>query len=306
MKAIFDPDTPPASPVSATIGVFDGVHLGHRQIIRLVREDALIRRAASCVITFDPHPQRVLHQSQIPLIVPFRERLALFEAEGVDLAVCYNFTREFASISAEDFVANKLVGALGIKSIFVGADFTFGRKREGNIGLLRAMGAELGFEVNTVSPVHLGDELISSTAIRGFIQEGMVGKAARFLGRNFYIEGTIKEGEKRGRLLGFPTANLDADWELLPMKGVYATWAWINGIKRKSITNIGFRPTFNASGLLIETHVFDFSADLYGRRVKVEFAERLRDERRFESVEALTAQIARDVLRSREILAAAE
>jgi riboflavin kinase/FMN adenylyltransferase len=301
MKVIFDPTEPIGSSTSATIGIFDGVHIGHKEIIRLVREDAREKGISSCVITFHPHPQKVLRGSNIPLIVPLRERLRLLEKEGLDIAVCYSFTKDFAQISAKDFVKDILVQKLHVKSLFVGPDFFFGRKREGNTNLLRSMGTVYGFETNIVQPVFLDDEPISSTAIRALLENGMVRKAGRFLGDYFYIEGRIKQGERRGRQLGFPTANLDTDWELLPKKGVYVTWAQLNGMRFKSITNVGVRPTFDANRLLIETHIFDFNGDLYGKTIRVEFIERLRDERRFESVQALVAEISRDVERAKAV-----
>jgi len=301
MKVIFDPTEPIGFSTSATIGIFDGVHIGHKEIIRLVREDARKKGISSCVITFHPHPQKVLRGSNIPLIVPLRERLRLLEKEGLDITVCYNFTKDFAQISAKDFVKDILVQKLHVKSVFVGPDFFFGRKREGNTNLLESMGMTYNFETQIVQPVFLDDEPISSTAIRALVENGMVRKAGRFLGDHFYIEGRIKQGERRGRQLGFPTANLDTDWELLPKKGVYVTWAQLEGKRFKSITNVGVRPTFDANQLLIETHILDFSDDVYGKAMRIEFIERLRDERRFESVQGLVAEISRDVERAKAI-----
>lgn len=301
MKVIFDPQEPIDSSTSATIGIFDGVHIGHKKIINLVREDARENGLSSCVITFHPHPQKVLRGSNMPLIVPLSERLKLFEKEGVDITICYSFTKDFAQISAKDFVRDMLVKKLRIKSIFVGPDFFFGRKREGTTELLETMGRTYNFETKLVQPVSLDDELISSTSIRKLIEDGMVKKAARFLGDSFYVEGRIKQGERRGRLLGFPTANLDTDWELLPKKGVYVTWTQLDERRFRSITNVGVRPTFDASQLLIETHILDFSNDIYGKSMRIEFVERLRDEKRFESVDALVAEISRDVERAKDI-----
>ena len=301
MRVIFDPQEPIDSATSATIGIFDGVHIGHREIIKLVREQANKKSLSSCVITFHPHPQKVLRGSDIPLIVPFRERLKLFEKEGVDIAVCYNFTKDFAQVSAKDFVRDMLVEKLHIKSIFVGPDFYFGRKREGTTELLENMGRIYNFVTKIVQPVSVDDEVISSTAIRKLIEDGMVKKAARFLGYNFYVSGKVKQGERRGRLLGYPTANLDTDWELLPKKGVYVTWTDLDEGRFRSITNVGIRPTFDATQLLIETHIFDFTGDIYGKSMRVEFVERLRDEKRFESVDSLIAEISRDVERAKEL-----
>jgi riboflavin kinase/FMN adenylyltransferase len=304
MKLIFDPQEPIDSSTSATIGIFDGVHIGHKKIINLVREEAKKKGLSSCVVTFHPHPQKVLRGSDIPLIVPLRERLKLLEKEGLDIAVCYNFTKDFAQISAKDFIREMLVKKLNIKSIFVGPDFFFGRKREGTPELLETMGRTYNFETKIIQPISSDDEVISSTVIRKLIEDGMVKKAASFLGYYFYIAGKVKQGERRGRLLGFPTANLDTDWELLPKKGVYVTWTHLDEGKLRSITNVGVRPTFEASQLLIETHIFDFGGDIYGKSMRIEFVERLRDEKRFENVDALIAEISRDIERAKEIFSA--
>ncbi len=301
MKVIFDPEVPLKFSTSATIGIFDGVHIGHRRIISLLRKDAREKGISSCVITFHPHPQKVLRGIDVPLIVPLKERFRLLEKEGVDVTVCYSFTKAFASVQAEDFVRDMLVGRLGIRTIFVGPDFFFGRNREGNINLLEAMGKTHNFEIRRVEPALLDGEVISSTTIRKLIEGGMVRKAARFLGYSFSIEGTIKEGERRGRKLGFPTANIDTEWELLPKRGVYVTWAHLGGERFESITNVGVRPTFGDNRLIVETHIIDFKDDVYGKPIRIEFVDRLRDERRFESIDALVEQISRDVKRTKEI-----
>ncbi len=301
MKVIFDPQSPLKFSNSATIGIFDGVHVGHRRIIGLLRKDAREKGTSSCVITFHPHPQKVLRRINIPLIVPLKERFKLLEKEGVDVTVCYSFTEEFASVSAEEFVRDILVGKLGIKSIFVGPDFFFGRNREGNLNLLEAMGKTYNFETKRVEPAILDGEVISSSSIRKLIEEGMVRKAARFLGYSFSIEGIVKEGERRGRKLGFPTANIDTDWEILPKRGVYVTWAHFDGERCESITNVGVRPTFGHNQLLVETHIIDFKGELYRKPIRIEFVDRLREERRFESIDALVEQISRDVKRTKEI-----
>jgi riboflavin kinase/FMN adenylyltransferase len=303
MKVIFDPKERIKESTSATIGIFDGVHLGHKSIINLIRKEAAKNDYSSCVVTFFPHPQKVLRGIDMPLIVPLKERLRLLEKEGVDITVCFNFTKAFSKISAKDFVKNYLVEKLNIKSIFVGPDLFFGRNREGNVALLESMGKSFEFETRTVRPVYFEDELISSTAIREFIEDGNVNKAANFLGDCFSVEGNVKEGERRGRELGFPTANLDTDWELLPKKGVYITWAEVNEKKFKSITNVGTRPTFGKNQLLIETHILDFKDDIYGNTIRVSFIDRLRDEKRFANVESLVSQISTDVENAKKVFA---
>lgn len=305
MKVIFDPEQPIENPTSATIGNFDGVHTGHRKILSAVRETARRKGLSSCVITFHPHPQKVLQNLDIPLLMPIRERLRLLESEGMDFVACYTFTQDISKITAKDFISEILVGKLKVKNLIIGPDFSFGRKREGNAELLKAMGSIYDFETNVIGPVYIGDELVSSTAIRNLLKEGDARKAATFLGYNYYIEGDVTEGEKRGRQIGYPTANIETDWEMLPKTGVYATRTCLGDKKLDSITNIGYRPTFGSSRLLIETHIFDFNADIYGKRLKVEFVERIRDEKRFESVDALVAGIRVDVEKVKEILRSA-
>jgi len=302
MKVIFDPEEPIQNSTSATIGNFDGVHIGHKKILSAVKQEAKQQGLSSCVITFHPHPQKVLQNIDIPLLVPIRERLKLLEDQGIDVVACYTFTKEIAKISAQDFVTDILVGKLNLKHLIVGPDFSFGRKREGNLSLLNKMGAEYGFDTEVVETALYEGEIVSSTSIRNLVREGNLLKARNFLGYNFYIEGQVKEGERRGRQIGFPTANLDTDWDILPKVGVYATLANVDGTKHQSITNIGYRPTFGHNGLLIETHIFDFDEDIYKKRIKVEFVDRVRDEQKFNGPEALVEQIKRDVERVKEIL----
>lgn len=302
MKVIFDPEEPIERPTSATIGNFDGVHLGHKRILDAVKETAEKKGLGSCVITFHPHPQKVLQNIDIPLLMPIRERLRLLEKEGIDTVACYTFTKDISKITAKDFISEILVGRLKVRHLVIGPDFSFGRKREGNAELLRAMGMAYDFETTVIGPVFIDDEVVSSTAIRDFLKAGDTKKAARFLGYFYYIEGRVTEGEKRGRQIGYPTANLDTDWDIIPKTGVYATRAYIDGDKLDSITNIGYRPTFGSSKLLIETHIFDFNSDIYGKRLRLEFVERIRDEKRFESVDALVAEIGIDVEKVKDIL----
>ena len=302
MKVIFDPEEPIENSTSATIGNFDGVHIGHKKILTAIKKEAKQQGLSSCVITFHPHPQKVLQNIDIPLLVPIRERLKLLEEQGIDVVACYTFTKDIAKISAQDFVTDILVGKLNLKHLIVGPDFSFGRKREGNLSLLNKMGSEYGFDTEVVETALLDGEIVSSTSIRNLVREGNLIKAGKFLGYNFYIEGQVKEGERRGRQIGFPTANLETDWDILPKVGVYATLANVDGTKHQSITNIGFRPTFGHSELLIETHIFDFNQDIYKKRIKVEFVDRVRDEQKFNGPEALVEQIKKDVEKVKEIL----
>ena len=304
MKVLFDPEEPIEDPTSATIGNFDGVHLGHKKIIDAVKKEAADKGLKSCVITFHPHPQKVLQNIDIPLLVPIRERLNQLKQQGVDYVACYTFTKELSQISAKDFITNTLVGKLNLKHLIVGHDFAFGRKREGNAELLTNMGAELGFDTKVLGPFVMDGQVVSSTAIRGFLGDGNVREAAKFLGYNFYIEGLVVEGERRGRQIGFPTLNIDSDWDILPKVGVYATRVYVDDKPHHSITNVGYRPTFGNNKLLIETHVFDFSEDSYGKRVRVEFVERVRDEEKFDGPDALVDQIKKDVIKVKDILSA--
>ena len=302
MKVIFDPEEPIESPTSATIGNFDGVHAGHKRILKAVRETAESKGLSSCVITFHPHPQKVLQNIDIPLLMPIRERLRLLGNEGIDFVTCYTFTKEISKITAKDFISEMLIDRLKVKHLIIGPDFSFGRKREGNAELLKTMGKIYDFETNVLGPVFIDNEVVSSSAIRNLLKEGDTRKAARFLGYFYYIEGQVTEGEKRGRQIGYPTANLETDWDILPKTGVYATRAYLDDKKLESITNIGYRPTFGSSKLLIETHIFDFNSDIYGKRLRLEFVERIRDEKRFESVDALVAEIRLDVEKVKEVL----
>ncbi|MEE8043710.1 MAG: bifunctional riboflavin kinase/FAD synthetase [Thermodesulfobacteriota bacterium] len=302
MKVIFDPEEPIENSTSATIGNFDGVHVGHKKIIAAVKEEAKQKGLSSCVITFHPHPQKVLQNIDIPLLVPIRERLKLLEKEGVDVVACYTFTKDIAKIPAKDFVTDILIGKLNLKHLIVGPGFSFGRKREGNLDLLDKMGKEYDFDTEVVETALIDGEIVSSTAIRNLVREGNMTKAGKFLGYNFYIEGQVKEGERRGRQIGFPTANLDTDWDILPKVGVYATLAHVDGIVLNSITNVGYRPTFGNNELVIETHIFNFNEDIYKKRIEVEFVDRVRDEQKFNGPQALVEQIKKDVDRVNVIL----
>ncbi|MCZ6791951.1 MAG: bifunctional riboflavin kinase/FAD synthetase [Candidatus Dadabacteria bacterium] len=302
MKVIFDPEEPIENSTSATIGNFDGVHVGHKKIIAAVKEEAKQKGLSSCVITFHPHPQKVLQNIDIPLLVPIRERLKLLEKEGVDVVACYTFTKDIAKIPAKDFVTDILIGKLNLKHLIVGPGFSFGRKREGNLDLLDKMGKEYDFDTEVVETALIDGEIVSSTAIRNLVREGNMTKAGKFLGYNFYIEGQVKEGERRGRQIGVPTANLDTDWDILPKVGVYATLAHVDGIVLNSITNVGYRPTFGNNELVIETHIFNFNEDIYKKRIEVEFVDRVRDEQKFNGPQALVEQIKKDVDRVNVIL----
>ncbi len=300
MKLIHNPSKNIGLKICAAIGIFDGVHIGHKSIIQLVKQSADADNLSSCLITFNPHPQEVITGKELPLIVPFNERVKLLENETLDITVCFSFTKEFSGLSAETFITDILVGRLNLKKLFVGPDFVFGRNRGGNTELLYNLGKKLGFETKSVSQVTKNGHPVSSTEIRNLISEGKIEKVNEYLGRTYSIEGKVTEGEKRGRILGFPTTNLDTEWKFLPRDGVYITNAVVSGTRHQSITNIGYRPTFGNNGLLIETHIFDFGDNLYGKNIRIEFLKRLRNEKKFSGIEELKSAISLDVQNARK------
>ncbi len=302
MEIIYNPEEPLAFSTSVAIGNFDGVHLGHRYVIDFLRKVSSARSSKLCVVTFDPHPQKVLSRKEVALIMPFREKIKLLESLGVDVTVCLSFTRKLSEMTAEDFVKKILVDLLRIRDIIVGPGFMFGNKRLGNTRLLSSLGKVYGYDTTVLQPKVMNDEKISSSLLRRYLLDGNVQVANGLLGYTFFIEGVVVEGEKRGRKIGFPTTNVRTDWELLPRPGVYATYAVIKGRRFKSITNIGYRPTFGESDLLVETYIFDFSEDVYGAVIRVEFVKRLRDEKKFNSVNDLISRIELDVKEVRDIL----
>ncbi len=302
MKIIFDPKHPLDFKISAGIGNFDGIHLGHKEIIEAAKRRSRENSTRSCVITFNPHPQKVLGRKELSLIFPLERRFEMLEATGIDAAVCLNFTRELSKVSAENFIKDILIDRLRIKDIIVGPGFSFGHERRGNVGLLRSMGDAHGFNTVVAEAARVDDRVVSSSAIRNLVRDGEISEANRFFGYDYHIEGVVVEGEKRGRELGFPTVNLDTQWEILPKPGVYATYVKLSDGFHGSITNIGVRPTFEESKLTVETHIFDFSDNLYGEEVRVNFVERLRNEKRFAGVDELVAQIEHDVAAVRKIL----
>jgi len=291
-----------------TIGNFDGVHEGHKALFRKVRERAHALKGRSVVMTFDPHPVRVMKPGNgPPHITPTAQKLELIDATGIDVTLCLRFTKEFAAVSAEDFVQNILVDLLGIRELVVGYDYSFGADRKGNIALLKNMGDDLGFIVHVVDPITIDGLPVSSTSIRHLIRDGDMAGARRLLGRNYQISGNVVHGEGRGaRLLGFPTANLSPVDELVPRKGVYAVFVRVDGHFYRGVTNIGNNPTFGNSALSIETHLMGFSGDLAGKVIRIDFLERLRDERAFGGVDELSDQISRDIARAVEVFKSVE
>jgi len=286
-----------------TIGNFDGVHKGHLALFNKVKERASNIGGQSVVMTFEPHPIKVMMPGKgPPLITPTQQKLRLIENAGIDFILCIPFTEKFAKISPRDFVKGLLVDKIGIKEIVVGHDYSFGHKRQGNIELLQEMGNDLGFIVHVVEPVFLDHTLVSSTSVRNLVQDGNLSESKRLLGRDYQVCGTVVKGKDRGaRLLGIPTANLKLIDELTPKLGVYAVKVLIDDQIYNGLTNIGYNPTFGNNFFSIETHVLDFSGDLLGKTIRVNFIERLRDEKTFKSIEDLAEQINQDVLRARKL-----
>jgi riboflavin kinase/FMN adenylyltransferase len=297
---------PAASAVA--IGNFDGVHRGHQRLFAEVVAQAGRRGAVPVVLTFEPHPARLLSPAFAPpLITPLSRKLELLEAAGIALCVVEPFDRALAALSPAEFVDQVLVGALGAAHVCIGYDFTFGKNRGGDAEALRAIGQRRGFAVTVIEPVSVDGIVCSSTKVREFILEGRVEGAALLLGRDVEIEGEVVRGAGRGRALGVPTANLRATTELLPRGGVYAGWARrADGRHHDAAINLGENPTFAGNGgggaaMTIEAHLIDHDgSDLYGEQVRLGLSTRLRDEARFASVDALKAQIARDIEAARE------
>jgi len=287
-----------------TIGNFDGVHKGHLSLFDLAKKRAAAINGQSAVMTFDPHPIKVMKPGNGPHLITLTEqKLELIADAGMDVIFCIPFTKQFASISASRFVQDILVDKIGIREIVVGYDYTFGAGREGNIELLESMGKALDFKVHVVPPVYVENILVSSTSIRNLIQEGKLHEAKKLLGRDYQIGGTVIKGKNRGgRLLGYPTANLALIDELVPKRGVYVVKVLVADRIHDGLTNIGYNPTFGEGAFSVETHILNFQDDLLGKKIHIKFIERLRDEKTFASLEDLVAQIERDIARAIEIL----
>ncbi|MEA5115878.1 MAG: bifunctional riboflavin kinase/FAD synthetase [Geobacteraceae bacterium] len=288
---------------AVTIGNFDGVHLGHREIFRRVVDLSSRLGGASVVITFIPHPLKVLApERDFRLITTYEEKERLIAESGVDCLVTIPFSRRLASIPAEDFVRDILVGRIGMKGIIVGYDYAFGKNREGDASVLRTLGAELGYSVDVLEQIGNDDEGFSSSMVRKMIAEGDVKGVVRLLGRNFSVGGKVVHGYHRGRLIGFPTANVRVEEELLPEPGVYAVKVEGEGSVWDGACNIGNNPTFHGSMVTVEVHLLDFDGDLYAKRLRVYFVDRVRDERAFSGIQALQEAIRHDVSTCREKL----
>ena len=291
-----------------TIGNFDGVHIGHQALFHEVIERAEAISGTSVAMTFEPHPLRVLKQNNHPpLITLYEQKSELIERTGIDVLICVPFTLEFAALSAEQFVRGLLVDKIGTKIIVVGEDYSFGKNREGNIELLKSYGPKYGFEVVVASWIKSAralEERISSTRIRQLVTDGQMEQAEKMLGRNYQIRGKVVTGRDRGgKLLGIPTANINLNDELCPKTGIYAVMVECEGSHRPGVANIGYSPTFDDHEFTVEVHILDFSANIYGKKIRVNFIRRIRDEIKFSDISQLIEQIHLDIAMARKIIA---
>ncbi|WP_372638644.1 bifunctional riboflavin kinase/FAD synthetase [Fodinibius sp.] len=290
-----------------TVGTFDGVHAGHRAILDTVVEEARERSARSALVTFDPHPRNIINPGEggIKLLTTIQERSEILNELGIDEMVVIPFDRDFSLLSSEEFVRDIIHEKIGVSRFVIGYDHQFGRNREGTIETIERLGKELGFEAYVVSRREIGEQTVSSTAIRKAIsEEGDVEKAARFLQRPYRLNGTVVHGEKRGKEIGYPTANIKPEHpqKVIPRDGVYAVRLRVMEHWFKGMMNIGTRPTFHDQKRTLEVNLFDFDEDIYGIEVQVRFLNRIRDEVTFEGINELIQQLRKDEKRARELL----
>jgi len=308
MQVLRDPlgsEQPPRRGV-LSIGNFDGVHLGHQAVLRHLVERARALATVPIVMTFEPHPVKLLRPGEAPrLLSTLDQRLQLIAREGIEVCLVVEFTHALARMTADDFMQQVLVDRLEIREVYIGRNFRFGADRGGSVDLLVRRGRELGFSAGAALPVRVLGEVVSSSRVRHEVETGRVGLAWSLLGRPVFLDGTVVVGRRLGRSLGFPTANLELANELLPKQGVFVTAIHLPHSDRilGSVTNIGTRPTVSAAaGCAVETHIFDLDEDLYGQPARLYLLERLRDERSFGSLEELSAQIAQDASQARQWL----
>ncbi|MGD9974962.1 MAG: bifunctional riboflavin kinase/FAD synthetase [Desulfatirhabdiaceae bacterium] len=289
-----------------TIGNFDGVHIGHQALFHEVVEKADAIGGTAIAMTFEPHPLRVLKKNgDPPLITLYEQKAELIASSGIDVLICIPFTSQFADISADTFVRDILVKKIGVTAIVTGKDYTFGKNREGNLQLLKHLGSELGLEVIVSDWIQTGTcpDRISSTRIRELVMGGEMETARKLLGRHYQVRGAVVTGRNRGgKLLGFPTANIHLQDEICPKSGVYAVTVDCLGKTFQGVANIGYSPTFCDNQFTVEVHILDFHNDIYGKRIRVNFVKRIRDEKKFSGIEALSRQIRTDIEDARNIL----
>ena len=291
-----------------TIGNFDGVHKGHQKLIQLACSRAKAQALVSVVVTFDPHPLRVLRpDGDLPFITLTDQKLALISQHGPQVCLLLEFTMEMAKLTPEEFVKKYLVDGVNMKEMIIGYDYHLGKGRTGDFETLTRLGEKYGFCVDRLDPVSIDDAVVSSTRIRDLVQAGKVWSVRPLLGRFYQVQGEVVRGMNRGgRLLGFPTANLKLVDELFPKPGVYAIWIELDDEVHKGVANIGKNPTFGNDVLSVEAHILDFKGDIYGRDIRVHFVQRIRDEKKFSGIDELKARIAKDIDLGRQILAQPE
>lgn len=292
----------PANPV-VTIGNFDGVHIGHQGIFQRVIRRAREIDGVSVVYTFDPHPLKIIApERNLSLLNTFKKKMELIAAYGIEMTICADFTRDFARMHPRDF-AKKLMSGLNMNTVVVGHDYSFGQGRVGTIDYLKKMGGELGFRTEVIEAVVVNGTRVSSTLIRNLLNSGDVSKASQYLNRCYSIAGKVVSGYRRGKAIGFPTANLETPYEVIPAVGVYAVIVRIKeGDSLDGVVNIGYNPTFDRDDFIVEVHLLDYENEIYGSDIEVYFIERLRDEKNFDTVDELKAQINSDIKKARAIL----
>ena len=287
--------------VAATIGNFDGIHLGHQALFKKVIERARDMSLEPCVITFEPHTSKVIGKG-VKLITPYDKKIILIRSSGIKRIEVIPFTENLSKMEPEEFVKHYLVDKFHVKYLIVGFNHTFGYKGRGNVEMLKKLGEKHGFVVEVFPPFEINGETVSSTRIRNLISEGKLEEANRLLGREFFIHGRVVEGKGLGRKIGFPTANIETMQELLPPTGVYPCYVEVDGRTYKGIANIGTCPTFHGDKMSIEVHIFDFDRDIYGKEITIRLKPRIREERKFGSVYELTSQIKKDVEVAKSVL----
>ena len=287
----------------ATIGNFDGVHLGHQILLNRVTQLAVQHNLPSVAVTFDPHPMQVLQGWTPPAITTTEQKLSFLSQAGIEHILCLQFNQTMADLSPENFVYNYLVQGLKVKELIIGHDYAFGKKRRGNFRLLQELGQKYNFQVQQIPPVYYNGEVISSSRIRKLVEQGRVAEVKPLLNRYYQVQGTVIEGAGRGgKLLGVPTANLRPGNRLCPKPGVYAMWVELRDKTLPAVANVGYNPTFGTQALSLEVHILDFQEDIYGISLHLHFVQRIRDEVKFSGVEALLEQIHKDITAVREIL----
>ena len=294
-----------------TIGNFDGVHIGHQALFHEVIEKAEAIQGTAIAMTFEPHPMRVLKQNNHPpLITLYEQKKELIERSGINVLICVPFTKKFAALTAEEFIKDLLIKKIGMKAIIVGEDYTFGKNREGNLAVLKSYAAQMDYEVVVaawIKATRNASQRISSTRIRKLVMAGKIEAARKMLGRHYQIRGLVVKGRDRGgKLLGIPTANINLQDELCPQTGIYAVTVEHQQRLYRGVANIGYSPTFNDHEFTVEVHILDFDENIYDHNIRVNFIERIRDEKRFSGIDELKSQIHKDIKAARKILAAYE